>query len=167
MPSFAPQVTLTSGSVPSLFTARALLLLIREKAASKLHQILTFSFPKYTTLLSVRLQHVQLWVTNMHLHIDGDPHHTSIMVSRLYRRTFVPTGESDQSRQDETGRPHKYRTRRATNLKWRCGVLLRVPPRGLNLMISLNLLTYLLMYGAEPFLRSCQLCSHSGNSQQF
>jgi hypothetical protein len=28
-------------------------------------------------------------------------------------------------------------------------------------------LTYLLMYGAEPFLRSCQLCSHSGNSQQF
>jgi hypothetical protein len=27
--------------------------------------------------------------------------------------------------------------------------------------------TYLLMYGAEPFLRSCQLCSHSGNSQQF
>jgi hypothetical protein len=29
------------------------------------------------------------------------------------------------------------------------------------------LLTYLLMYGAEPFLRSCQLCSHSGNSLQF
>jgi hypothetical protein len=28
-------------------------------------------------------------------------------------------------------------------------------------------LTYLLMYGAEPFLRSCQLCSHLGNSQQF
>jgi hypothetical protein len=25
----------------------------------------------------------------------------------------------------------------------------------------------LLTYGAEPFLRSCQLCSHSGNSQQF
>jgi hypothetical protein len=24
-----------------------------------------------------------------------------------------------------------------------------------------------LAYGAEPFLRSCQLCSHSGNSQQF
>jgi hypothetical protein len=30
-----------------------------------------------------------------------------------------------------------------------------------------DLLTYVLMYGAEPFLRSCQLCSHSGNSQQF
>jgi hypothetical protein len=29
------------------------------------------------------------------------------------------------------------------------------------------LLAYLLMYGAEPFLRSCQLCSHSGKSQQF
>jgi hypothetical protein len=28
-------------------------------------------------------------------------------------------------------------------------------------------ITYLLMYGAQPFLRSCQLCSHSGNSQQF
>jgi hypothetical protein len=28
-------------------------------------------------------------------------------------------------------------------------------------------LTYLLMYGAETFLKSCQLCSHSGNSQQF
>jgi hypothetical protein len=27
--------------------------------------------------------------------------------------------------------------------------------------------TYLLMYGAETFLRSCQLCSHSENSQQF
>jgi hypothetical protein len=26
---------------------------------------------------------------------------------------------------------------------------------------------YLLTYGAEPFLRSCQLCSHSENSQQF
>jgi hypothetical protein len=26
--------------------------------------------------------------------------------------------------------------------------------------------TYLLMYGAEPFLRSYQLCSHSENSQQ-
>jgi hypothetical protein len=32
---------------------------------------------------------------------------------------------------------------------------------------KLSLLTYLLMYGAEHFLRSCQLCSHSGNSQQF
>jgi hypothetical protein len=29
------------------------------------------------------------------------------------------------------------------------------------------LLTYLLMYGAETFLRSCQLCRHSGNSQRF
>jgi hypothetical protein len=29
---------------------------------------------------------------------------------------------------------------------------------------STYLLTYLLTYGAEPFLRSCQLCSHSGNS---
>jgi hypothetical protein len=28
-------------------------------------------------------------------------------------------------------------------------------------------LSYLLSYGAEPFLRSCQLCSHSGNPQQF
>jgi hypothetical protein len=27
--------------------------------------------------------------------------------------------------------------------------------------------TYLFTYGAEPFLRSCQLCSHSQNSQQF
>jgi hypothetical protein len=27
--------------------------------------------------------------------------------------------------------------------------------------------TYLLTYGAEPFPRSCQLCSHPGNSQQF
>jgi hypothetical protein len=26
---------------------------------------------------------------------------------------------------------------------------------------------YLLTFGAEPFLRNCQLCSHSGNSQQF
>jgi hypothetical protein len=31
---------------------------------------------------------------------------------------------------------------------------------------SEELLT-LLMYGAETFLRSCQLCSHSGNSQRF
>jgi hypothetical protein len=27
--------------------------------------------------------------------------------------------------------------------------------------------THLLTYGAEPFLRSCQLCSHSGTSQHF
>jgi hypothetical protein len=26
---------------------------------------------------------------------------------------------------------------------------------------------YLITYGAEPFQKSCQLCSHSGNSQQF
>jgi hypothetical protein len=32
---------------------------------------------------------------------------------------------------------------------------------------TLIILTYLLTYGAEPFLRSCQLCSHSENSQQF
>jgi hypothetical protein len=37
----------------SFLIACALLLLIREKAAGKLHQILTFSFPKYTTLLYV------------------------------------------------------------------------------------------------------------------
>jgi hypothetical protein len=36
--------------------------------------------------------------------------------------------------------------------------------RKLNQCISI---TYLLTYGAESFLRSCQLCSHSGNSQQF
>jgi hypothetical protein len=29
------------------------------------------------------------------------------------------------------------------------------------------LLTYLLIYGTEPFLRSCQLCSPSGTSQLF
>jgi hypothetical protein len=29
------------------------------------------------------------------------------------------------------------------------------------------ILTYLLTYGAEPFLRSCQLCSHSRTSQHF
>jgi hypothetical protein len=27
--------------------------------------------------------------------------------------------------------------------------------------------TYLLTYGAQPFLRSCQLCSNSGTSQHF
>jgi hypothetical protein len=32
---------------------------------------------------------------------------------------------------------------------------------------NINVLTYWLMYGAEPFLRSCQSCSHSENSQQF
>jgi hypothetical protein len=30
-----------------------------------------------------------------------------------------------------------------------------------------NIITYLLTYGAEPFLRSCQLCSHSRASQHF
>jgi hypothetical protein len=30
-----------------------------------------------------------------------------------------------------------------------------------------RLLTYLLTYGDEPFLRSCQLCSHSRTSQHF
>jgi hypothetical protein len=32
---------------------------------------------------------------------------------------------------------------------------------------SLHMLNYLLTYGVEPFLRSCQMCSHSENSQQF
>jgi hypothetical protein len=30
-----------------------------------------------------------------------------------------------------------------------------------------ELLTYLFSHGAEPFLRSCQLCSHSRTSQHF
>jgi hypothetical protein len=30
-----------------------------------------------------------------------------------------------------------------------------------------SILTYLLTYGAEPFLRNCQLCSHSRTSQHF
>jgi hypothetical protein len=34
-------------------------------------------------------------------------------------------------------------------------------------MMSSYLLTYLLKYGAEPYLRSCQLCSHSVTSQDF
>jgi hypothetical protein len=33
--------------------------------------------------------------------------------------------------------------------------------------LQLNLRTYLLTYGAEPVLRSCQLCSHSRTSQHF
>jgi hypothetical protein len=32
---------------------------------------------------------------------------------------------------------------------------------------DLQLYTYLLTYGAEPFLRSCQLCSHSRTSKHF
>jgi hypothetical protein len=36
-----------------------------------------------------------------------------------------------------------------------------------NITEHITILTYLLTYGAEPFLRSCQLCSHSENSQQF
>jgi hypothetical protein len=32
---------------------------------------------------------------------------------------------------------------------------------------SYTSITPLLTYGAEPFLRSCQLCSHLRNSQQF
>jgi hypothetical protein len=34
-------------------------------------------------------------------------------------------------------------------------------------LISTYLLTYLLTHGAERFLRSCQLCSHSRSSQRF
>jgi hypothetical protein len=33
--------------------------------------------------------------------------------------------------------------------------------------LRVYLLNYLLTYGAEPFLRSCQLCSHSRTSQHF
>jgi hypothetical protein len=40
-------------------------------------------------------------------------------------------------------------------------------PDTFTLIHFYNMYTYLLMYGAEPFLRNCQLCSHSGNSQQF
>jgi hypothetical protein len=50
------------------------------------------------------------------------------------------------------------------------GEILQLKTAAAYLLTSLSctfLLTYLLMYGAEPFLRSCQLCSHSGNSQQF
>jgi hypothetical protein len=36
-----------------------------------------------------------------------------------------------------------------------------------ELLTTTYVLTYLLMYGAEPFLRSCQLCSHSEIFQQF
>jgi hypothetical protein len=51
-------------------------------------------------------------------------------------------------------------------------ILCRYIPEGRILQTSdisafAYLLTYLLMYGAEPFLKSYQLCSHSGDSQQF
>jgi hypothetical protein len=36
-----------------------------------------------------------------------------------------------------------------------------------SLCTTLNLFIALLTYGAEPFLSSCQLCSHSGTSQHF
>jgi hypothetical protein len=39
-------------------------------------------------------------------------------------------------------------------------------PQG-NSSFNTYLLTYLLTYGALPFLRSCQLCSQSGTSQHF
>jgi hypothetical protein len=32
---------------------------------------------------------------------------------------------------------------------------------------SCHKISYLLTYGTEPFLRSCELCSHSGTSQHF
>jgi hypothetical protein len=44
---------------------------------------------------------------------------------------------------------------------------LSAPSYTLKLDINFLLIPYLLTYGADPFLRSCQLCSHSGNSQQF
>jgi hypothetical protein len=34
-------------------------------------------------------------------------------------------------------------------------------------ILKVHSLTYLLTYGAEPFLRNCQLCSHSRTSQRF
>jgi hypothetical protein len=37
----------------------------------------------------------------------------------------------------------------------------------LKIVFKYITLTYLLIYGAGTFLKSCQLCSHSGNSQQF
>jgi hypothetical protein len=37
----------------------------------------------------------------------------------------------------------------------------------LNLCFWTRILTYLLIYGAEAFLRSCQLCSPSGTHQHF
>jgi hypothetical protein len=40
-------------------------------------------------------------------------------------------------------------------------------PQVTGYVATLVALTYLLTYGAEPFLRSCHLCSHSENSQQF
>jgi hypothetical protein len=36
-----------------------------------------------------------------------------------------------------------------------------------NYICTSSYLLYLVTYGAEPFLRSCQLCSHSGTSQHF
>jgi hypothetical protein len=44
-------------------------------------------------------------------------------------------------------------------------VLSLTPPQVRSILWTT--LTYLLTYGAETFLRSCQLCSHSGNSQQY
>jgi hypothetical protein len=41
-----------------------------------------------------------------------------------------------------------------------------LPSHLLSKNIKIIFLSYL-MYGAETFLRSCQLCRHSGNSQQF
>jgi hypothetical protein len=47
---------------------------------------------------------------------------------------------------------------------WFCLLAMTAPCRYIHVR---GVLTYLLTYGAEPFLRSCQLCSHSGTSQHF
>jgi hypothetical protein len=44
---------------------------------------------------------------------------------------------------------------------------IRIVLRSLKLFVIAMYFTYLLTYGAESFLRSCQLCSHSGTSQNF
>jgi hypothetical protein len=46
-------------------------------------------------------------------------------------------------------------------------VCLSVRYAGKKIEINKKSNTYLLIYGAEPFLRSCQLCSPSGNTQHF
>jgi hypothetical protein len=51
------------------------------------------------------------------------------------------------------------RVSRNTNYKLKTELVLLISIRFNN--------TYLLTYGAEPFLRSCQLCNHPGNSQNF
>jgi hypothetical protein len=84
----------------------------------------------------------------------------SVLLSNIPEIVYVT---SKKIRTDVESLPFPFKS--GLNIKETAATMYENYPLSKSSLNNEILLTYLLTYEAEPFLRSCQFCSHSGNSQ--